>query len=1164
MTQVTLQNITITILTFLLSFVADVSLEQSYKHTFTTLRTQQTLNDPELIGPDQLCSSVGSVVGVFSGGGDPDTDVYKWTIIAPDGTELFTRHPGAFQTIEYTFELIGTHKIKLEVIRLGVLIRKYEKEVLILKSPIVTLANNYKICVGQSIEIQAISPSSANFSNYVFEWRNENDVIVGNSNSLRIDVFGDYTVTYHIPDQDSFPVCSGSLKTSVEILDFISIIKSSSTVCKDGSINFTSDPPSEGQWFLTIPGEPTSIFKGYSSNITLLPSVDLPIFGEYSIELLLVNVKNPSCSPQAVTSFTYNQEPLISVISSIGASGCFNPDGELQLKALTNLDQVVVEGTGYSYGPFVAGDMISIPNLNSGGYTLYSYLNGCQNKIGAVVPLENPPTILEFAIENIRPESCTSNGKTKGSFDVKLENGPTEGSIRILTEKGDVVVKEALPTNNPFTIELGGGKYFFEILDQDSCKLPTRELIDIPGKAQTIFSIPTQLTICQSFDLVPLTSESLLFTLTDPSGNKTSKNAGETFRITEQGEYKLLGTLPNQSEICPTERTLLVYTTDPIEFDPILKSEDCIIGNRVFEAEIYASDPDKVNYFWRNSDWDVIGIGKELFLSPTSIGSFSLEVQPKNSENCPIPPKDFKVEAPVLFVEASIISTKLCEFGPEAIIELIMTSPEAVTDIIWRRFDEDGSVKELPLLKNKKTFTTRLGGIYEASAYSIIPKINKNCELGRATIQLDLSPNKVEFTIPEQLTICDFHELVPQTSQDLQFFLTTPSGTEIEKPSGQSFTLEEAGTYTLLAFDNKSPSTYCPEQKRLIVTFADAVVFQPTLSEEFCDGSQIYRASISNYDLEEVHISWKDDKGNQLGTGEFLTINTPGNYTLEVQPSNSIPCHNPPVSFEILQPILSINVALIADSLCPEAPSAAIRAEADFSSVFTIEWWYTSPTGEQSELVEERSKKDILAVNEGTYEVRLYNQIPCLLGYDKALIMRSSDGVRPKVDDSYEVCPKYNIAPTIDPGNFATYEWYFGDQLVSSSTVFKPILIGDYQLIVYSFEGCAYVTDFKTEEECELKVIYPNAIHPGIPDKEFLLYTNYLIDEVDLSVVNKWGQLIFHCSETDLISEEYTCVWDGTFNGKAIPNGNYSVRINFKNYEKNISKSEFGTILIIE
>ncbi|MEP1953710.1 MAG: hypothetical protein ABJJ26_02120, partial [Algoriphagus sp.] len=216
------------------------------------------------------------------------------------------------------------------------------------------------------------------------------------------------------------------------------------------------------------------------------------------------------------------------------------------------------------------------------------------------------------------------------------------------------------------------------------------------------------------------------------------------------------------------------------------------------------------------------------------------------------------------------------------------------------------------------------------------------------------------------------------------------------------------------------------------------------------------------------------------------------------------------------------------------------------------------------QLSSQRNKNEIVAINEGTYEVRIYNRVSCLLGSDLVLILRSTDSVRPQVEENYQICPQYEIGPIINPGNFASYEWYYGDQLVSTSSAYKPQLVGDYDLIVYSAEGCAYQAAFTTEEECELKVVYPTAVQPGNPDKEFLLYTNYLIDELDLVILNKWGQVVFECSETNLISEKSTCAWDGTYNGNTIPNGNYAIRLNFKNLERNISKSEFGVLLILD
>jgi hypothetical protein len=174
------------------------------------------------------------------------------------------------------------------------------------------------------------------------------------------------------------------------------------------------------------------------------------------------------------------------------------------------------------------------------------------------------------------------------------------------------------------------------------------------------------------------------------------------------------------------------------------------------------------------------------------------------------------------------------------------------------------------------------------------------------------------------------------------------------------------------------------------------------------------------------------------------------------------------------------------------------------------------------------------------------------------------DTIRPTVEESYKVCPRYEIGPVINPGVFSSYEWYFEDQLVSTNPTYKPILPGKYELIVFSNEGCAYNALFETEEECELRVSYPNAVQPGNLDKEFLIYTNYLIDEMKVSIFNKWGEIIFYCEKTDLISEESTCFWDGTYEGRDIPNGTYAIRIDLKNIEKGLSKTQIGSILIVK
>ena len=1124
----------------------------------------QEVNDPELIGPDRLCNIVGSVLGTFSGGGDPETDLYQWTILDPQGQVLFTRPAGSFPTITYTFELLGAHKVELTVSRGGVPLESFSKEVEVIEGAKITLKPSYVICENQEIELRAIDPASSNFSNYVFEWKNESGEVVGSSNSLKTSVPGKYSVTFLFENSEGNPECETSLPTEVIIAGGFSIVGSSPNVCPDGSVTFRSDPEVFGDWFLQKIGDPTLLPLGSGNSQTIYPNSNLDGIGEYQISLIVPNPNNPSCIQEAEKIFTYDPFPGFELVSAVSASACLVPDGAIRIKALTPIDNLILEGEGKSLGPMNPGDIVEFSGLESGAYTILGQLGGCSNSLASVVPLIDPPAQLEFEIADIQPEFCTETGKENGSFLVKLINGVLEGSYRIKTMRGLVVRNEALPLTDEFRVEIPGGKYFFEVLDKDSCNLPINEEFEVPGLDQVTFSIPDSLSICQSFEFTPQTTQALEFTLTFPDLTESVLPAGEAFTLTQAGIHTLVGRLPGQTEICPTLKEFTVKLVDPVEFEPQLISEDCTVGNRIYKAEIFGFDPSEAIFQWKNDEGEVIGTGQVLFLPPSSFGEFSLEVQPAQSQACPISPKQFTVKEPVLSVDVSLESTKLCEYGPRAIVKLSTTFFEEVTDIEWRRYDSAGNIIDLPEFKDLTEFTVDIAGIYEAAVFSRIPSIKKDCELGRSSIPINLVLEKVEFEVPTSLSICDPYQLIPRSAQNLEYSLTFPDGNIEVKNSDEAFTIDQEGTYTLLGYDPDITGPKCPEQKTFEVKINPPVEFEPVLVNINCEGTYEYFAQVVNYSPDSVDYLWRDSSGNPVGSTASLSTSTYGAFSLEVQPKGSIPCQIQPVSFDIPAPVLSVETTILAEPLCPDQPNASLSVETDLSEISTIEWWYSDINNIRSQLTSETNKEEILASKEGTYEVILKNQFGCFLGRDQVLVLRSSDQARPTVEESYQVCPRYEIAPLINPGSFAGYEWYFGDNLVSTSPTFKPLQIGTYRVVVFSAEGCAYEATFDTIEECELRVNFPNAIQPGNPDKPFLIYTNYLIDELEIWIFSKWGEVIFHCKNTQLISEESTCIWDGYFDGQKVPPGSYAYRVNFKNLEKNISKEQLGSILVID
>ncbi len=1124
--------------------------------------SNQPFNNSIIDGPERLCAVFGSVIGTYTGLGE-EGDVFQWEITEPDGNILFSR-TGGFETISETFSKIGTHQISLRILRGNVEIANETKSIEVLPGPTLALEESYLVCNGADLTISALDPGTLNFGDYVFEWKNESGDVLGTGNEINVNQPGRYRVEFYFVNSQGENECVTELSTSVLDLNSFSISPAQSEVCTTQFIEFESNPNLVGNWYVQKVGETTRDFLGTGSNFSLFPSRDLSETGDYTMIFQIPNANNPSCIPEVTAEFTYNPEPRIEFFEAFGASDCAVEDGTLRIRALTDVDRISIDSLGISLGPFNAGQIVDFPGLKSGAYSLSTALGSCTFSIGSVVPLDNPIPELEFELSEILPETCTETGKLPGSFTIVLPNGPTTAGFQVLNERGvPVISRDTTALNDTIFIELPGGVYFFEIFDDNDCSLPKSEEIEIPGLNQVSFSVPATINVCQSFELFPTTNQALEFLLTDPDGVETIFEAGDPGLLDKTGTYTIVGRIPGQDVLCPFIREIKVNLVDPIDFEPKLIQEDCF-GNRVFEADIFGVDPSTAIFTWYNENDEVVGNGQFLF--PTSTGEFKLDVQPANAQACPILPKSFLIEEPVLSVDVTLTQTKLCEFGPEAIVRLESTFPDAVTDIEWRRFNEDGTIEELPEFDDLKEFQTRIAGTYEASLFRFIPGISlEECELGRETIQLDLIPNKVLFDIPSELTVCERFELTPQTSESLDFTVTDPTGNIQSGSTGDPFTLDQEGTYTFLAFDTYPNSTICPEQKQLIVTLTSPADFEPVMLSEDCNGLKTYQAQVTNYQPDEVNYFWYDANGNQIGDEEFLDFTTYGDFSLEVQPRGSTLCQSTqPINFTVEEPILSVAVELITEPLCPDEASTVLTLMADQSEISEIEWWFTDLNGNQTELVSNRGFTEILAFEEGTYEVRVFNAIPCLLGSDQALILRSQDTVRPEVQESYQVCEEYEIGPTINPGSFASYEWYLGEELVSTSPTFKPIRAGNYTLTVYSLEGCAYQTEFSTEEECELRVAVPTAILPGDPDREFLVYTNYLIDELEVFVFNQWGQLIFYCENSNLISEESTCEWDGYFDGEKIPNGSYSVRINFRNIEKNIRGEYLGSILVVE
>lgn len=131
--------------------------------------------DPSLNGPDRLClSDEEGAVGLFEGGGEPDIDIYNWTIFNEDGevVDEFLNGGEEFQDLEYAFDTVGVFTVQLEVDRCGTPWEEvFSMEVEVVASPEIILPDELSLC-GDVKNLVAVDPEDPRLAEYEFIWEN--------------------------------------------------------------------------------------------------------------------------------------------------------------------------------------------------------------------------------------------------------------------------------------------------------------------------------------------------------------------------------------------------------------------------------------------------------------------------------------------------------------------------------------------------------------------------------------------------------------------------------------------------------------------------------------------------------------------------------------------------------------------------------------------------------------------------------------------------------------------------------------------------------------------------------------------------------------------------------------------------------------------------------
>ncbi len=416
------------------------------------------------------------------------------------------------------------------------------------------------------------------------------------------------------------------------------------------------------------------------------------------------------------------------------------------------------------------------------------------------------------------------------------------------------------------------------------------------------------------------------------------------------------------------------------------------------------------------------------------------------------------------------------------------------------------------------------------------------------------------FSVPTDFASCGDFIFSPTSPDLLSYTLTDPSGTVISPDTDGNFTIAQSGAYIIRGEDPSGIN--CPSEKIMNATINPSLDFDVSPPITDCQAGVQFEAILTNADPADVIYLWRNDSGIIVGRNQTFTPSRSGSYSLEVQPVNGGLCPLNRVSFEAEVLIETLEVELDVVPFCVDQTSTTLTVVANLTGVAAIEW-YTVTAGTRTRIPSFNDLPIIEVSEEGVYEVLLRSAAGCDLGRANGTVAKSTI-IPPTVPTDFIICAVEGVTQSIDPGDYDNYSWSLNGEEVSQDAIFTPTLPGSYELKVSDNLGCEYISQIEVVEDCSLKIVFPNGVVLNDPSRNFILYANDYIDDVEVFIFNRWGELIFYCEHENLEPRQPFCPWNGQVNGNFVPNGTYPVVVKFTSRDQNKTEKLTKAITVIQ
>jgi hypothetical protein len=467
-------------------------------------------------------------------------------------------------------------------------------------------------------------------------------------------------------------------------------------------------------------------------------------------------------------------------------------------------------------------------------------------------------------------------------------------------------------------------------------------------------------------------------------------------------------------------------------------------------------------------------------------------------------------------------------------------------------------------------------GVIERDLFSNVSSVPVNIPHGTYLVSIldptgckipDVKPYKIEeklevvYSVPTAFSICGSFTFAPSSPTPVNYTLINQNGVGLLADASGNFTLTQPGIYTITGTDPTGVN--CPKTTEINATITSPINVTVSAPIADCQLGVRYEAELpTGTNKADFLFFWRDELGIIVGRRPEFVPSRAGNYSLEVQPISSGLCPSNRISFTAITLDPRLTATLEVQPFCSDQTSTVLEVKANLSTVAEIEW-FRVVGGTRTRIPSLNDSSRVNISQEGIYEVRLRSAAGCEIGRASGSVIKSTI-IPPILPTSITICAAEGATQTINPGRFDQYVWKLGGNEVSRDSTFTPTKPGIHELTVSDNLGCEYIATFDVLEDCLLKISMPNALVLSDPNRNFILYANEYIDDAEVFIFNRWGELIFYCQHENLDPGKAFCPWDGIVNGKFVPMGTYAVKVKFTSQNQNKTQSITKSITIIQ